>query len=138
MADGGRFPIRVGRKSRPLLRLWGVRPENAWIDLNDELVASFGMFTLRTPMTNVTSYRIEGPWRWITAIGPRRSIRHGDVTFGGSHHGGVRINFREPVPWIWRLRAPALHVPADDLEGLAAALAARGIPGQDARKRIVP
>ncbi len=88
-------------------------------------------------MTNVTSYRIEGPWRWITAIGPRRSIRHADVTFGGSHHGGVRINFREPVRWFWRLRAPALYVPADDLEGLAGALAARGIPGEDARKRIV-
>ena len=133
MAIPQRFPIRVGRRSGPLLRLWGVRPENAWVQINNELVASFGWFSLRTPMSNVTSYRIEGPWLWITAIGPRRSIRHADVTFGGSHHGGVRINFREPVRWWWRLRAPALYVPADDLEGLAAALSERGIAGEDAR-----
>jgi len=135
VASPQRFPIRVGPRSRPLLRLWGVRPANAWVDLDDELVASFGMFGLRTPLTNVTSYRIEGPFLWITAIGPRRSVRHADVTFGGSHHGGVRINFREPVTWWWRLRAPALYVPADDLDGLAEALRGRGIPGEDARKR---
>jgi hypothetical protein len=60
------------------------------------------------------------------------SIRHRDLTFGGSHHGGVRIDFRERVPWL-AFRIPAIYVPADDLEALAAALAARGIPGEDAR-----
>jgi hypothetical protein len=50
----------------------------------------------------------------------------------------VRIDFHAPVRWFWRLRAPALYVPADDLEGLAVALAARGIPGQDVRRKIVP
>ena len=135
MATPRRFPIRVGRRSRPLLRLFVVGPGNAWIDVNDELVASFGRYGLRTPMSNVTGYRIEGPWLWITAIGVRMSLRHRDVTFGGSHHGGVRIDFREPVNWLWRLRAPALYVSADDNDALAAALRGRGIPGKDARKR---
>jgi hypothetical protein len=129
-----RFPIRLGSRSRPLLRLlFGVRAENAYVDLDEDVDARFGRFRVRTPVANVASWRIEGPWRWITAIGVRRSVRHGDLTFGGNHAGGVRIDFRERVRsspfWI-----PALYVTVDDLDGLAAALAARGIPGEDARR----
>ena len=130
-----RFPVRLGQRSRPLLRLlFGVRADNAYVDLDDDLDARFGRFRVRTPVANVASWRIEGPWRWITAIGVRRSVRHGDLTFGGNHAGGVRIDFRERVRmspfWI-----PALYVTVDDLDGLAAALATRGIPGEDARRR---
>jgi hypothetical protein len=133
-----RFPIRVGPRSRPLLRvLFGVRAHDAWIDLGDgpdgQLEVQFGWSHFRTPMANLASWRIEGPWKWITAIGVRRSFRHGDVTFGGSPHGGVRIDFLRPVRW-GILRVPAIYVPADDLEGLAAALARRGVPGRDVRR----
>jgi hypothetical protein len=134
-----RFPIRLGARSRPLLRLFGVHgPETAWVDLSeDTLDARFGWSRVSTPLSNVTGWRIEGPWLWITAIGVRRSFRHGDVTFGGSPRGGVRLDFREPVR-MGLLRVPAMYVTVDDLEGLAAALAERGITGVDARKRIVP
>ena len=80
------------------------------------------------------SWRIEGPWRWITAIGVRRSVRHADITFGGSHEGGVRLDFREPIK-IARITTPALYLTVEDLEGLGEALTARGIPGTDARTR---
>lgn len=130
---GRRFPIRVGRRSRPLLRLFGVKDDNAWVDVDGELDARFGWFRARTPVTNIASWRIEGPWLWITAIGVRRGVRHGDVTFGGSPRGGVRVDFREPVR-LGFLRMPALYVTVEDLEGLAQALAEHGIPGEDARK----
>jgi hypothetical protein len=131
-----RFPIRLGRRSRPLLRLFGVRgPENAWVELRaDELEARFGWFRAETPVANIASWRIEGPWLWITAIGVRMSVRHRDLTFGGSPHGGVRLDFRERVA-VGPFRIPALYVTVDDLSGLAAALAARGIDGVDAHKR---
>lgn len=128
-----RFPIRLGRRSRPLLRLFGVRPESAWVELDGDVAARFGRAALRTPLDNVVSWRIEGPWRWITAIGIRRSLRHGDLTFGGNHRGGVRMDFREPVR-ILGMRVPALYVTVEDMEGLGAALLARGIPGEDARR----
>lgn len=131
---GGRWPIRLGARSRPLLRLFGARPDNAWVDLDGELDAHFGFFRVTTPLANIVSWRIEGPWRWITAIGVRRSIRHADLTFGGNHRGGVRMDFRDPVR-IGFLRVPALYVTVEDLEGFGAALAAKGIPGQDARTR---
>ena len=127
-----RFPIRLGPRSRPLLRLFGVRADNAFVDLGDELHAQFGRFSVRTPVSNIDRWRIEGPWLWITAIGLRRSTRHGDITFGGNHQGGVRLDFIEP-PVLGPFRPPALYVTVDDLEGLAAALRTQGIPGIDAR-----
>jgi hypothetical protein len=137
MPTSERFPIRVGRRSRLLLRLaFGVRPDNAWVELGDgrdaEVVVSFGWFGFRTRLDNVASWRIEGPWLWITAIGVRMSVRHRDVSFDGSAHGGVRMDFRSPVRWSV-IDVPAIYVSADDLDSLAAALAAKGIPGVDAR-----
>ena len=132
-----RFPIRVGRKSRPLLWLFGVRGDNAYVDLNGELDARFGFAWIRTRLSNIASWRIEGPWLWVTAIAVRTNLRHRDVTFGGSPHGGVRVDFKDPVRFAF-FHAPALYVTVDDLEGLAAALVERGIPGEDARKRQVP
>lgn len=132
MAAPIRLPIRVGARSRLLLRLFfGVRPENAWVELDVEpggdLSVRFGWFRFRTPLANLASWRMEGPFRWITAIGVRRSVRHGDVTFGGSHHGGVRIDFRDRVPW-GPFRVPAIYVTADDLEALGAELTRLGVP----------
>lgn len=132
-----RFPIRVGRRSRPLLRLFGVGSANACVDLSDEFDARFGWFRIRVPVSDIVSWRIEGPWRWVTAIGVRLSIRHRDLTFGGTPRGGVRVDFREPVR-IGALRIPALYVTVDDLEGLAEALTEHGIGGLDARTRRVP
>ena len=129
--------IRVGHRSHPLLRLFGVRADNAFVDLDGELDARFGFYRVHTPITNLASWRIEGPWLWITAIGVRMSLRHRDVTFGGNHRGGVRIDFRERVRF-GVFRVPALYLTVEDLEGLAAALSERGIPGEDASKRRVP
>jgi len=129
-----RFPIRVGRRSWPVLIFFGVRRDNAWVDLDGDLDVRFGWYRFRTPVANLAGWRIEGPWLWITAIGVRRSNRHGDVTFGGSPHGGVRVDFRERVRW-GPFRVPAVYLPADDLEALAAELERRGIPGTDARRR---
>jgi hypothetical protein len=115
------------------LLIFGVRQSNAYVDIDGELNAHFGFFSLRTPMANIARWRIEGPWSWLTAIGVRRSIRHGDVSFGGNHRGGVRLDFHVPVRWGF-LRPPALYVTVGDLEDFAAALAERGIQGEDARR----
>jgi hypothetical protein len=129
-----RFAYRLGPRSWPVLRLFGVAgPADAWVDLDDTMLsARFGWSNAGIPLADITGWRIEGPWRWITAIGVRRSIRHADITFGGSHQGGVRVDVREPIR-IGPLRAPALYLTVEDPEGLAAALTAAGISGVDAR-----
>lgn len=130
-----RFPIRIERRSRLLLRLFGVRADRSAVILEaGQLVARFGFSVMRTPLSNVAGWRIEGPFRWLTAIGVRRSVRHGDVTFGGSTHGGVRLDFRDRVRWNV-FRVPALYVTVDDLEGFASELTRLGIEGTDARTR---
>ena len=109
-----------------------MRGGNTYVDLGDSLDARFGFFHVTTPVPNISNWRIEGPWHWITAIGVRRSVRHGDIAFDGTHTGGVRIDFREPVRF-GPFRQTALYVTVEDLEGFAAALAALGIAGTDAR-----
>lgn len=132
-----RFPFRLGPRSLPVLRLFGVRGvENAYVDLDDATFsARFGRFEVTTPVANLVSWRIEGPWRWITAIGVRRSVRHGDLTFGGSPRGGVRVDFRDR-PRVGPFQIPALYVTVEDLDGLGAALTAHGVPGEDARTTL--
>ncbi len=133
-----RFLIRVEPRFRLVLRLFGVRDGNAWVDLDDDAIdARFGRFRVRTHLSNVTRWRIEGPWLALTAIGVRLGIRHHELTFAGTNRGGVRIDFRERIRY-GPVALPAVYVTVDDLEGFAAALAARGIPGTDARERIVP
>jgi len=129
-----RFPIRIGRRSAPLLRLvFGVTADSAWAAVGDGLVtARFGRFEFRVPVANITRWRIEGPWRWITAIGVRRSIRDADFTFAGSPRGGVRMDFATPVRWSG-FSVPAFYVGVEDLEAFTAELSALGIPGEDAR-----
>jgi hypothetical protein len=130
-----RFPIRIGSRSALLLRIvFGVAPESAWAGIEDgQVVTRFGRFGIRVAIDDITRWRIEGPWLWITAIGVRRSIRHGDVSFAGSPRGGVRLDFRAPVRWLV-FDVPAIYVGVEDLEGLGAALADLGIPGEDARR----
>jgi hypothetical protein len=134
MTERARFPIRIGRRSRPVVRLFGATPETAWAELDGDLEIRFGRFRFRTPVSNLARWRIEGPFVWIKAIGVRRSIRGGDLSFAGSAHGGVRIDLAEPARW-GPLRVPAVWIGADDLDGLAAALTRRGIPGEDGRRR---
>ena len=130
-----RFPIRIGARSRGFVRiLFGATPETAWAEVDgDGLKARFGRFAFATLLDNIASWRIEGPFLWITAIGIRTSVRHRDRSFAGSPHGGVRMDFRVPVG-SGPLAVPAFYVGVDDLEGFAAALTALGIPGEDARK----
>jgi len=131
--DAVRFPIRVGRRSRWVVRLFGATPANAYAEVGENLEIRFGRFLFRTPLANVDRYRIEGPFPWITAIGVRMSVRHRDVSFCGSAHGAVRMDLTERVRW-GPVKVPAVWAGADDLDGLAAALAGRGIPGVDVRK----
>jgi hypothetical protein len=129
-----RFPYAIDRRWRSLLRLFGVEgPETAWVDLDGRtLTARFGRFGFATPITNLVSWQVEGPWRSVTAIGVRRSIRHADITFGGTSRGGIRIDFVEPIQLGW-VRPPAIYLTVEDPVALGAALASLGVHGRDVR-----
>ena len=129
-----RFPIRIGRRSAPLLLvLFGVRDHNAYVELSAaQLHVRYGYFHLDVPASNLAGWRIEGPWLWITAIGMRRGWS-GDWTFAGNKGPGVRIDFKKAEARSV-LRIPRIYVTVADLEGLGAALTDLGITGEDARR----
>jgi hypothetical protein len=138
MRSMAHFPIRIEPRYRLVLRLFGVRDGNAWVELDATTIrARFGWAGMETSLANVERWAIEGPWRAITALGIRMSIRHRDITFGGTPRGGVRLDFRQPIRF-GLFRPPAFYLTVEDLEGFAAALAALGIPGEDRRKRVDP
>ena len=126
------FPIRLQPSMRPILFLFGVRRSRAVVRIEeDRLIAVFGFFRAETTLSNISRWDITGPYRWIRAVGVRRTLGTGDLSFGGSAHGGLRLHFREPIRV--GLSVTDLYLTVDDLEGLGEALTARGIPGEDLR-----
>ena len=95
------------------------------------LVATFGAMRLDTPLENVSQYQVTGPYRWWKAIGPRGSLADHGFTFGSSARGGVCLCFRVWVErrWVRGGRVESLTVTVEDVQGLARALAERGIMG---------
>ncbi len=131
-----RFPIRLDPRFGWFLRIFGVRPGNAYVDVGGTAIdARFGWSRITAPISSIERWSIEGPWLALTAVGVRRGIIKADITFGGSAVGGVRMDFRKGEhPKYFIFRPPALYVTVEDLEGFTAALTARGIPGEDRRK----
>ena len=93
--------------------------------LTDEgtLVATFGLFKVATPLSNVTGAHVTRDYRWWTAFGVRMSRADDGLTFGTNHNAGVCIHFGERVPSALRRRGhSALTVTVADLDGLTRAL----------------
>lgn len=120
-----RYPFAFEDRFRPLLKLLGIRPDNSGIVVTDEeLFVRFGLFSLRTPRSNVVGTERSGGYRWFKAIGPRASLADGGLTFGTNTDAGLCVRFSEPVPALFgRFRPhPAMTVTPADVDGLEAAL----------------
>ena len=122
-----RFAFAIDPTMEPISRLFGVTRDSAWVDVSeDEVVAKFGPWVLRTPRSNVTSARVTGPYAWAKVVGgPRLSLADRGITFATTTRGGVCLEFEQPVGGVLPvpfLRHPGLTVTPDDPEGLVDAL----------------
>jgi hypothetical protein len=127
------FPFRIDSGLRPILLFFGVRRSSAWTRLDDDrMVTRFGFFSVDIPLTDIEWWDITGPYKWYRAVGVRQTIPKPEISFGSTAVGGLRVHLRtrHRVAWV---RALDFYVTVEDLEGLGAALAARGIPGSDKR-----
>jgi len=122
------FPFRFTPFHRAAALVFGVTPGNTGVDVADgHLLARYGLWSVRTPLTNVSGTEITGPYTTLKTMGPARlsAADHG-LTFSSNGERGLCICFHEPVPGLeptGRLLHPALTVTVADVDGLAAALA---------------
>lgn len=120
MADRYRFAF--DRRFEGLLRLLGVHPDRAHVEITDrQLTARFGPWLVRTPLDNIEDVEVTGPHRPIKAIGPRFSPSTRSLTFGSNAKRTVRISFRRPVTGMEPfgvVRHPTLSVSVADPDAL--------------------
>jgi hypothetical protein len=137
-AEGERFVLRADAPWRWILRLMGVRPGAAQVELTADgrVVATFGPFRVATPVSNVRDFHLTGPYRWWRAIGPRGSGADRGFTFGTSTRDGVCLCFDDwpPARYVRGGRMESLTVTVADPDALAGALRRRGIAGTDERR----
>jgi hypothetical protein len=127
MTSPRRFEFRFTSPYRWASFAFGVRPENAWVEVDAaQLSVRFGPWRLRTPLSNISSVEVTGPYRFIKTAGPARlGITDIGLTFASNGDRGVLITFREKVGGIepsGTLRHPELTVTVADVDGLAALL----------------
>ncbi|GAA0963961.1 hypothetical protein [Actinocorallia libanotica] len=117
------YPFEFAPRYRSLLKALGVRPDNSRVVVGDGLFsARFGRWELTTPLANLASAEVSGPYKAVRAIGTRLSLKDSGLTFGSALNG-VCITFREPVRAFGPRAHAALTVTVADPEALAGHLA---------------
>jgi hypothetical protein len=130
------FPYRVGGWSRFVLLGWGVRDGHREVVVDeDRLLSRFGWVSAEIPFADVEKWDITGPYHWWRAIGTRHTLFHQDISFCSDTRGAVRLWLRAPTRISFVRGVTQVYFGVEDLEGLAAHLTARGIPGEDLRAR---
>lgn len=122
-----RFPFAFDPRYTRYLALLGIRPDRAWVDLDERrLDARFGLWHLSTPVDNIASTCVTGPYASaLKAIGPRISLVDRGLSFGSNTERGLCILFREPVPGrstLGVVKHPGLTVTVADVDGLSTAI----------------
>jgi hypothetical protein len=124
-----RFEFRFTRPYRLAARPFGITPQNAWVQVDDQhLLANYGPWRLRTTLANISRVAITGPYAFYRTAGSARlGVTDGGLTFASNGDQGVLLSFRKRVPAIdpFRLiRHPELTVTVADVSGLISALGA--------------
>ena len=119
------FGYAIDKRYLPVLLPFLLRPARDGVTLTDKgsLVATFGLFKIATPRSNITGAHITENYRWWTSVGVRMSRVDDGLTFGTNHDAGVCIHFADKVPSpLRRSGHSALTVTVADMEGLTTAL----------------
>lgn len=124
------FAFRFESPYRALARLFGVKRDSAYVRAGDDCFeARFGPWRVRTPLSNIGSVSVTGPYRVIKTAGPARfSIADRGLTFASNAAQGVCLQFIEPVRGLdpfGLVRHPNLTVTVEDITGLTQLLNSR-------------
>lgn len=140
MTASQRFEFAFAPSYRRLALAFGVSARTAWVQVSDEtFTARFGLWHVRTPVTNIAGVDVTGPYAmWKTAGPARLAVTDRGLTFATNGDRGTLILFKRPVPGLdplGVLRHPELTVTVADVDGLAGLLRARAGLSESTRRR---
>ena len=118
----------------PALAL-GITPRTAWVEVDEpgtaspELRVRFGLWRLRTPLSNITDVTRTGGFAYLKTVGPPHlSLTDRGVTFATNGDAALCLALATPVPGIdptGRIVHPGVTLTVADPDRLAGELAAR-------------
>lgn len=122
------FPFAFEDRYVGPARLFGVTPGTTSIVVEaGRLTARFGPWRADTPLTNIASLTLTGPYAFLKTAGPAHlGLTDRGLTFATNSRAGVCLELRESIRGIdprgW-IRHSNLTLTPADCAGLAAALA---------------
>lgn len=124
------FAFAFEPQYRGLLLPLGVTPGNSRVTITDDdvIAVRFGPWKLKVPVSNVAGTYVTADYRWYRAIGIRGSLADYGITFGTNTHGGVCVEFHEPVQFLpapRRFHHPNMTLTLEDIDGFVEELAGR-------------
>lgn len=130
MSRSAIFPFAFTTSYRMAGWLFGITPRTASVHVeDDELRVRFGLWSLRTPLANITSVELSGGFGFLKTAGPPHlSFSDRGVSFATNGDRALCVRFREPVPAIDPTRTikhPGATMTVADPEGLATTLGHR-------------
>jgi hypothetical protein len=115
-----RFDFRFVPSYARAASLFGITPASAWVEVDDsELRARYGRWRLSTPLQNIASVELTGPYAFIKTAGPPRlGVTDLGLTFASNGDRGVLLSFHKKVVGLAPLRHPELTVTVAEPEEL--------------------
>lgn len=128
MVDVRRFPFRFTAPYRLAALPFGVTRWTAAVEVDStHLSIRFGPWRVRTPLRNVVTTTVTGPYSFLKTAGPAHlSFADHGMTCATNAERGLCIRLREPVQGLeplGLLRHPAITVTVENCDGLARVLA---------------
>jgi len=122
-----RFEFAFAPAYRRAGALFGVRPGNSWVEVDDtELRARYGPWRLATPLSNIKHVEVTGPYLFVKTAGPARlGITDIGLSFTPNGARGVLVQFKEKVQGTGPFRLlkhPEVTLGVEKPETLAALL----------------
>jgi hypothetical protein len=124
------FPFAFTAAYRAAGLPFGVTPRTASVRVeDDELRVRFGLWSMRTPLSNIAGAEHTGGFAFLKTAGPPHlSFSDRGVTFATNGDRALCVHFHRPVPAIDPTRTikhPGATLTVADPEGLSRALGVR-------------
>jgi hypothetical protein len=122
-----RFPFRFASSYRLPALAVGVTPMTAHVEVDEvELTVRFGLWRLRTELTNIAGAERTGGFAFLKTAGPPHlSFTDKGVTFATNGDDAVCVRFQDPVKVLdptGRVRHPGATLTVADPDALLATL----------------